>query len=156
MIARLPRAAVIDLDNCVSDDKWRMSLCQLHHEQPNDRYWEYHAACDRDIMANRDVVKRLAENHALLVFTSRPEVVRTKTVIWLERWRLPVARIWMRPNDNQDPSTILKRKMLEEAREWFNVVHAIDDRVDILNMYAEAGVQTCQRVFIHEPEIIHP
>jgi len=36
------------------------------------------------------------------------------------------------------------------------VRYAIDDRVDILDMYADEGVSICRRIFINEPEVIHP
>lgn len=148
--------AVIDLDNCISEDKWRWPLFDLHLPIINDRYTRYHEACESDTYQNTHVIRDLARRHKLIVFTSRPESVRHKTQRWLNRWRVPVIGMFMRPNDNHEPSTILKRSMLLALPSHLKVRYAIDDRVDILDMYADEGVNTCQRVFIHEPEIKHP
>lgn len=149
--------AFIDLDNCISNDKWRWCLFDLHRPLPNDRYWRYHDACDRDMYHNSDVINLIRRTHDLVVATSRPEVVRYKTHRWLNRWAIPTVQCFMRPNDNHEPSTVLKKRMLDWAREQgFDVQWAIDDRTDILDMYADEGVRVCQRVFINEPEYTHP
>lgn len=149
--------AFIDLDNCISDDKWRWCLFDLHLPAPNDRYWRYHDACDGDLHLNSHVIRELRGRYDLVVATSRPEVVRHKTHHWLRKWGIPSLQVFMRPNDNHDPSPILKRKMLEMAREQgFDVQYAIDDRSDILDMYADEGVRMCRRVFINPAENIHP
>lgn len=151
-------AAAIDLDNCISDDKWRWPLFDLHKPVINERYTRYHEACDRDLHQNSFVLRELKRRYGrLIVFTSRPESVRHKTQRWLDKWNIPVTAMLMRPDDNHEPSTILKRRMLTEWLDKdFHIRHAIDDRVDILNMYSEEGVAIVQRVFINEPEIIHP
>lgn len=148
--------AVVDLDNCISDDKWRWGMFDLHLPIINERYQRYHEACESDMHANDDVIRHLARQHKLIVFTSRPESVRIKTQRWLNRWRIPNIGLFMRPNDNHEPSVPLKRQMLLALPQHLKVRYAIDDRVDILNMYADEGVNTCQRVFINEPEIKHP
>lgn len=148
--------AVIDLDNCISDDKWRWPLLDLHLPLPNERYARYHDACDRDMHANEHVVRELSRRFKIIVFTSRPECVRYKTQRWLNRWRIPNIGLFMRPDDNHEPSVLLKRQMLLALPPHLKVRYAIDDRVDILDMYADEGVFTCQRVFIHEPEDVHP
>lgn len=152
---KLRAISVIDLDNCVSDDKWRWPLFDLHLERPNDRYARYHEACESDEYRHDNVIRTLARDTDLIVFTSRPECVRIKTNRWLNRWRVPFLGILMRPNDNHDPSVILKRKMLDALPKHFHVVRAIDDREDILDMYASNGIET-QQVIIHEPEVQHP
>jgi hypothetical protein len=152
----LPRAvSLIDLDNCVSEDKWRWPLFELHLEKPNDRYVKYHDACESDPHRNNDILRNFARDSDLIVFTSRPEAVRVKTQRWLNRWRIPVIGIFMRPDDNQDPSVILKRKFYEALPRHYNVLRAIDDREDILNMYDFFGIPT-QQVIIHQPEVAHP
>lgn len=150
-------AAFVDLDNCISNDKWRWPLFDLHLPMPNDRYWRYHDACEGDLHENGDIIRLLAPRYTLLVATSRPEVVRGKTMRWLGKWNVPVAKAYMRPNDNHEPSTVLKRRMLDQARlDGYDVHYAIDDRLDILDMYADEGVRICRRVFINQEEYTHP
>lgn len=148
--------AVIDLDNCISEDRWRWCMFDLHLPIINERYNRYHEACESDMYQNGDIIRELALRHKLIVFTSRPESVRIKTQRWLNRWRVPNIGLFMRPNDNHEPSVPLKRSMLRALPPHLKVRSAIDDRIDILDMYADEGVAQCRRVFIHEPEIVHP
>lgn len=148
--------AIIDLDNCISEDNWRWPLFDLHLPLPNDRYTRYHNACEGDAYQNADVIRDIARSHDLIVFTSRPEVVRSKTQRWLNRWRVPAVGVYMRPNDNHDSSTVLKRKMLLSLPSHLKPTFAIDDRHDILDMYASEGVNVVQQVIIHQPEVNHP
>lgn len=149
--------AIIDLDNCISDDKWRWPLFDLHLPLPNDRYARYHAACWLDLPHNQHVLNELERQYQFVIFTARPERVRRMTSNWLDKWQIPVSQLLMRPDKNHESSVIVKKRMLIE---WllprYDVQYAIDDRIDILNMYADEGVRTCQRVFINAPEIEHP
>lgn len=149
-------AAIIDLDNCVSDDAWRLPLIQHYHSKPNDRYWAYHSKCDLDVHGNAKIIADLRANYHLLVFTSRPEAVRDKTEDWLQRHDIPHDLLYMRPDSNHLPSVEMKRLMLKWLPAEYRVEHAIDDRHDILDMYRAEGIQITRRVFIYEPEIIHP
>jgi len=148
--------AIVDLDNCISEDKWRWNMFDLHLPIINERYQRYHEACESDLHLNTEVVRQLSRSYHLIIFTSRPESVRVKTQRWLNRWRIPNIGLFMRPNDNHEPSVPLKRSMMRALPPHLKVRYAIDDRVDILDMYADEGVPLCRRVFIHEPEIIHP
>lgn len=149
-------AAIIDLDNCVSNDQWRLPRIQNHHSRPNDRYWDYHDCCDQDLHENKHVITRLRYQYRLLVFTSRPEAVRRKTELWLAKWDIPHDILFMRPNDNHMPSVEMKKTMLGWLPAGYRIEHAIDDRHDILDMYRSQGIPSTQRVFIYEPEVIHP
>lgn len=152
-----PEACAIDLDNCISDDKWRWCLFELDQPIINDRYQRYHEACHADYYRNDDVIRRLHAKYGnLIVFTSRPESVRAKTESWLLMHNVPVTRVMMRPNDNHEGSVIIKHQMLVEARADYTINGAIDDRIDILDMYADAGVRYCQHVQINSPEFTHP
>jgi hypothetical protein len=150
-------AAIIDLDNCVSNDQWRLNKIQLHHPKPNDRYWEYHEHCHLDPHGNRHVISQLRYSYRLLVFTSRPEIVRDKTERWLDENDIPYDLLFMRPDDNHMSSVDMKRLMLSWVPEGqYNIEHAIDDRHDILDMYRSQGIRQTRRVFIYEPELIYP
>lgn len=153
---RIKPTAIIDLDNCISDEKWRQHLCQLDLFKPNDRYWAYHEACPRDTRQNAHVVEELARNYTLVVFTARPECVRRKTERWLKKWNVPYDLLCMRPNDNHEPSVPLKRQMLLTLPAEYDVQYAIDDRMDVLDMYADEGVRVCRRVSVNPMEIEHP
>lgn len=149
-------AAIVDLDNCISDDQWRLSFINPLCEQPNDRYWKYHERCDLDLHENRSIINRLQAYYKLIIFTSRPEIVRKKTERWLARYSIPNEYVFMRPDDNHMPSVELKRLMLSLLPADYAPVTAIDDRRDVLDMYRDNGIRDVQRVFIYEPKVMHP
>lgn len=158
-MSRIPPipAAFIDLDNCISEDAWRWHMFDLHHPVVHDRYKRYHDACHLDLHKNEAVVRDLASRYALIIATARPEEVRVRTTMWLQQHRIRIAGLYMRPNYDDSGSVELKRLMLERARErGFKIEHAIDDRLDVLDMYADNGVAQVRRVFIHLPEHTHP
>lgn len=148
----MKRAAIIDLDNCISDDQWRLKYIEMHHEQPNDRYWEYHERCIGDVYLNRHIIDQLSETHCLLIFTSRPETVRFKTESWLNAARITYDLLYMRPIADHSPSVELKRQMLARLPADYQVEVAIDDRQDVLEMYRQQGISVAQRIFIYEPK----
>lgn len=148
-------AAIIDLDNCISNDEWRMKLIRDEGVHPWERFYDYHQACYLDEYQNGDVVTNLQRNHTLIVFTARPELVRRDTVVWLRQNRIPVEVLLMRPNDCHTTSVALKEHMLLSLdQSVYDVRVAIDDRTDVLGMYADNGVPQCRRVFIHNVEVI--
>ena len=148
--------AFVDLDNCISDDKWRWELFDLHLPIINERYQRYHEACESDLYQNSFIIRELAQKASIIIATARPESVRIKTQRWLNRWRVPHIRLLMRPNNDHRSSIPLKRDMLRSLPEGFKVRYAIDDRIDILDMYADEGVSICRHVSINQPEIQHP
>jgi hypothetical protein len=149
-------AAVVDLDNCISDDLWRHKFMELHLPMPNDRYAKYHEQCHFDTFLNRQAMRDLSWRYKIIIITSRPEAVRMQTEGWLRKWNIDTSLVLMRPDDNHEGSVDLKRKLLRSIPDTFQVQHAIDDRVDILDMYADEGICRVQRVFIHTTEQAHP
>jgi len=145
-------SAIIDLDNCISDDFWRIRFIDLSHPVINDRYHQYHSRCHLDLPGDTVAqVRELALTHTLLVFTSRPEAVRRQTLQWLQEWHVKAEEVYMRPNDCHLHSIELKEIMLSKARDkGYAPEYAIDDRQEILKVYADNGVPRVKRVFIHD------
>jgi microsomal dipeptidase-like Zn-dependent dipeptidase len=148
--------AIIDLDNCISEDKWRWDMFDLHLPVISDRYTRYHNACEGDNYCNQEVIRQLSKTCKLIACTSRPESVRIKTQRWANRHRIPLAGLMMRPENNHQPSVPLKRAMIRALPRHLKLQHAIDDRADILEMYADEGVRMVRRVWIRTSEIVHP
>jgi hypothetical protein len=149
--------AIIDLDNCVFDDYWRLELIDLSKPIVNDRYIAYHNECHRDNPGQVQLmyVRHLAKSYDLLIFTSRPEFVREKTKASLSKWGIPYYALYMRADDDHNPSVEVKRNFLRKATSdalagtsLDRIEMAIDDRQDILDMYREEGVPRVERIFI--------
>lgn len=129
-----------DLDNCLSDDAWRIRMINRHHSHPHARYVDYHSACgyDRTFAPTAELFMSWRARGASPVFvTGRPDWVRTQTLRWLELWfgeKSPT--LLMRPYDDHRKSAEVKHDLLLDAPWLGEVCMAYDDHPDVVKMYA--------------------
>jgi hypothetical protein len=136
-------AAIIDLDNCISDDYWRLRFINEFAENNWFKYKSYHEYCHLDTYKNWKAIDEFTERgRALIVFTARPKAVEAKTLHWLRARRIDAQFLYMRSNDDERPSCEVKRDFLHHLRENsnFDPLSAIDDHEDILSMYRQEGI----------------
>ena len=141
---------ILDIDNCIADDAWRIPRIDWKQTDPNKRYHDYHllAPFDRD------------RNHTLftavqaLVLTSRPLAYRAATEEWLYRAGVTVKHLLMRNNSDSRSSVDVKRAQVLWLTSLYDIAlsdieAAYDDRPDIIAMYTQMGVPNAQVVAIH-------
>lgn len=153
------RLIILDLDNCISDDEWRIPLIDWTQRDPIRRYAKYHAAAPADECGNR----HLFEGRAAAVFTARPECYRAQTATWLREKGVPVRHLFMRPMRDHRPSRLLKMAQLARLLSAYRVtgppseliVAAYDDRADVVQMYREAGLNA-HVAYIHTTSAYAP
>lgn len=132
---------IFDLDNCISNDGWRIKHINWTFDDPAARYHNYHLLAPFDRPGNEDLWKHTLKGRPV-IFTARPEFYGIATNEWLGRQGMEDALIFMRPNDDHSHSTELKRRqlisffMLTDARPE-DVLAAYDDREDVVEMYKE-------------------
>jgi len=138
---------ILDLDNTISDDGWRIPRINWDKKCPLERYHKYHSSAIFDDCKN----KHLFENkeNEYVIFTARPILYRAQTVKWLCRNNIDYSALYMRENDDHCHSLELKRNMLAKLLDDFNkdikaIKHAYDDRHDVINMFKEIGVPATQ------------
>lgn len=134
---------ILDLDNCTSNDEWRIPKINWEYVNPMHRYHDYHMAAIHDRVANVDLFTDI--NHDILVFTARPVLYRSETVEWLNHNGINFKHLLMRGVNDHSKSVVLKQKQLFFMRDRYGVglesiVCAYDDRPDIVRMYIENGV----------------
>lgn len=130
---------IVDLDNTVSDDSWRLWMIDPQEEDSDHKYHNYHLHCDKDEPMNRYIVD---ESPCPVVFvTARPEYMREKTVQWLEKFNFKFKALVMRPNGNHQPSVDLKQGALSALKSLYQIEKAYDDRGDIIEMYNSSGIR---------------
>ena len=153
------RFALVDLDNCISDDAWRRPMAYVRSRASEvlpvqlQRLHEYHslAPFDRPFGTVDDemVAKRLIP----IIVTARPELYRAQALEWLRRnfehWGVDESRIYMRHNDDVNESRLVKQKALQVVvREHMEssaaIACAYDDDVDVLRMYESCGIPVCR------------
>jgi hypothetical protein len=134
---------ILDLDNCVSDDEWRIP--QIDWNAPNGlkRYHKYHTLSVHDEVGNRDL---LETSESIFIFTARANIYRGITIDWLDRKRINAKMLLMRSDHDERGSVDVKRAMLElllvGARiPLEHITSAFDDRQDVVDMYKSLGIK---------------
>lgn len=140
---------IIDLDNCIADDSWRIPKINWQKSNPMERYHEYHSLSGFDRPGNLDIFQE-HKDAVGIVFTARPVHYHAITEEWLKRNRIPFEYIVMRNNQDHRHSLELKRTMLNWLPDMYNIkldwiVAAYDDRADVVAMYKEHGIDGRRR-----------
>lgn len=138
---------IVDLDNCIADDRWRQHLIRWEQPQGFRRYHDYHMAIPGDQPENLSI---LAGQQTIL-FTSRPQRYEWLTREWLSRHGIKYNALYMRSERDWRPSPETKRDMLKSLgllMPLSKIVMAYDDRDDVLAMYRGEGLPTT-RMAIH-------
>lgn len=142
---------LIDIDNCVADDGWRIEVIgktpsAQTPRNPNERYHLYHACSIWDEHRNEDLL-RTSESIAFL--TARPVMFRGITDEWLRRntgLQEKGYYLLMRNNNDFRGSLPTKRDQVKWLIAHYgvtlaNISAAFDDRPEIVEMYrAEFGI----------------
>lgn len=133
---------ILDLDNCIADDAWRIPRINWQKSVHTGRYDDYHSLSGFDEIGNTDL---LATQNKIVIFTARPVAYHALTVEWLRRKGVDWKALIMRNNNDHRPSVDLKRQQLKWLIELYDVpkdsiVAAYDDREDVVAMYREEGI----------------
>lgn len=133
---------ILDLDNCISDDGWRIPRIRWDDPNPSRRYDEYHSLCGFDQTGNQDIYERTV--HGIIILTARPNSVYWITVEWLRRAGIVAEQILMREENQHGPSVELKRDQLLSLPKFgiplSDIWMAYDDRPDVVEMYKDHGI----------------
>jgi hypothetical protein len=145
---------IIDLDNTISDDGWRIGEIDLETDDLIKRYHTYHMLCGFDELRNRELFE---DKDDVYVFTTRPHFYMPMTVEWLRRNKVVVKGLFMR--NGHERSVVAKKLFLEELLSATNksaadIVCAYDDREDVVKMYKEMGVNA-KLIQINKPLGVH-
>lgn len=157
---------LIDLDNCISDDRWRR-VPHLEHRpdgtfatpggvpvaDPDGYYHHYNCRAYQDEPVNLHILKGAlsveTDDAELLIVTARPEKYRPITEQWLRDKcgvHIHSDNILMRPEGNHSPSPELKVNLVND---WITdnlledyvfsaiKIFAYDDRADVLFAYEQ-------------------
>ena len=140
---------IVDIDNCIANDAWRIPFIDWAKTNPDERYHPYHAMAwydenDADWLKAR--IEDTSEQPRLFALTARSTRYHALTEMWLQdHITHPVEAILMRNPGDHRPSAALKRGQLLSLVEHYDValkdiVLAADDRQDVLDAYADIGV----------------
>ena len=134
---------IVDLDNCISDDAWRIPRINWDKEDPVERYHDYHLLSGFDEIHNTDIFQG---ERGIIIFTARPTTYAAVTQEWLRRKNVRYTFLVMRNKNDHRHSTELKETMLEWLPQICGVplnkiVAAYDDRPDVVRMYQKYNIE---------------
>lgn len=132
---------IMDLDNCISDDSWRLKYIDWDEPCMRKRFHQYHLRLSQDAFVSNSFIKE-----GPIIVTSRPYVYYRETKYWLDYHGVKYRDILMRTINCYEPSRVLKRKIAAQLK---GVTLAVDDRDDVLQAYQYLGIKT-ERIAIHE------
>jgi hypothetical protein len=142
--ARVDRYVLLDLDNCIADDAWRIPRINWSRADQFGRYHDYHSLSPWDTLHNPAILER-HRGDKIIIMTTRPVWYRIMTEHWLHLKGIQPAHILMRNNDDVRTSVQVKRLQvcwLSEYRITLGqIVAAYDDRPEICAMYRSFGIE---------------
>lgn len=134
---------ILDIDNLISHDLWRIPRIAWQFTDPARRYHDYHSLAPWDAVGNQELFIGCADGIAIL--TARPVAFRAATEEWLARAGVRYEHLIMRNSGDYRPSVVLKAQQLRWLLSGnYGVVEiecAYDDRADVVAMYRAAGLR---------------
>lgn len=131
----LPKAVIFDLDGTLA----------IHQRGP----YEFHK-CDTDLV-DTEVLKLLNKyktDHKILIFSGRDEgsfsSIKIKSEQWLKDNGIHYDAILLRKHGDRRKDSVVKKEMLLSMYKKFNIVLAVDDRQQVVDMWRRIGLKTFQ------------
>lgn len=146
------KIVVVDLDNCISEDQWRHSLIDLSKPFTDIMRWHvYHMRAIYDPLGNAHLLRT---PHKIVICTGRPARYRDVTMKWLAKYKILPQAVLMREDHDYRPAVASKIDLLQSYLLQTNhqVMHAYDDRLDIITAYREMGLKATH-TWIHPMEV---
>lgn len=81
---------------------------------------------------------------AVIVATGREATWAQLTTDWLSSNDIPFDELWTRGAKDYRPDHVIKAEMELRIRQRFNALLAVDDRLDIIEVWQAAGIATVQ------------
>lgn len=147
------KAIILDLDNTISDDAWRIKHIDWTSDDPMTRYNKYHSLAPFDSVGNKELFEGVG--HSIFVFTARPVQHRIQTEHWLQMNGISPMAVYMRHNNDHRHSAELKLSQLAWMLCDFglfvgDIAGAYDDRPEVIEAYKKAGIVNAHVRSIHD------
>jgi hypothetical protein len=136
-----PTAYIFDVDGTLANvDPY------LHHVRGSNRDYEAFHEASIDALPNVDVVEMLnnavADQHAIIVVTSRKDKWRGLTSLWLMKNNLRSHALFMRSDEDNRSDYEVKKDILDKIDKHWKVVHAIDDNPNVIRLWEDNNIPT--------------
>lgn len=136
-----PAAVIVDVDGTLADVQFLRHLVAAGLKNKN--FDEFHRR-SVDAMPHGWVVEQVRDwsqaGANIITVTARQEQYRPHTAFWLALHNIPSDELWMRPAGDFRPDVQVKSEILARLEQKYKVVHAIDDRPDIAQLWESHGI----------------
>jgi phosphoglycolate phosphatase-like HAD superfamily hydrolase len=139
----MKKIVIFDIDGTLADCRHR----QIHVQGKNKNWKEFFRAADDDepIEGVVHILKSLWKHRdcRIVLCTGRPESMRPRTLRWFEKYEIFHDELMMRKEGDYRQDAIVKKEMLLELGKE-NILFAIDDRKQVVEMWRQEGVLCLQ------------
>lgn len=138
--------AIFDLDNCLSNDAWRIPTINWNLSDLDRRYADYHSLSPFDEPGNKWFYDGCAMELGIIISTARPITQFAATAEWFRRKMSRQPDIFLMRNVGDFRKSVdLKSVHLDWLENHYgihleHIMHAVDDRVDVVDMYRARGI----------------
>jgi uncharacterized HAD superfamily protein len=137
---------IVDLDNCIADDGWRIPKILWSKKNPNERYQDYHQLSAFDEVRNEKIAYA---DEPKIILTARPVSFHAITEEWLRRKEIQYKHLLMRNVNDFRLSWKVKETHVDWLPRYYDVPlssirMAYDDHPEIGNMYRRMGIPFTQ------------
>lgn len=141
-------AVIFDVDGTLANIDHR-----LHYIQDGARDWDSffsQAIADTPNMPVVDLLNMLRVNEQLhgspkiIVVTGRPADYADLTRLWLAKHNITYEELHTRASKDYRNDAIIKREILHELQERYNILFTVDDRQRVVDMWRDEGLMCMQ------------
>jgi len=144
----MKKAIIVDLDG---------TLCNIDHRKKyidgslGKKDWDkFYEGCGEDEVNEwcKDIIQALhvCGECSILYITGRPDMIKDETQYWLDKHtHLDNFSLYMRKTNDFRQDYIVKKELYEKhVKGKFDVLFAIDDRQQVVDMWREQGLVCLQ------------
>ncbi|PHS30782.1 MAG: hypothetical protein COA95_07635 [Methylophaga sp.] len=142
------KTIIVDLDGTLALNQHRFHFIDKSLNKKID--WQsYFEACDKDL-PNIPVIKTVQalklQGYKIHIFSARGDIVRNKTIKWLNKFAVPFNQLTLRKIDSYTPDEKLKKQWLLEYYPNYkeDVLCIFDDRDKVVKMWRSMGISCFQ------------
>lgn len=137
------RALIVDLDGTLADIRVR-----LVHLQGAKKDWDsFHKTIETDEVHEwcREIIKRFADDHKILIVSGRTDHLKEETERWLKQNEVPYHELHMRKSTDRRPDDIVKLEIYNSyIRDRYQILFVLDDRQKVVDMWRGEGLVVLQ------------
>lgn len=128
-----PPAIIVDIDGTLAS-----------HEGVRNPYEWDKVGLDKPRMNVVNFVKMMFSNTEIILLSGRDGSCREQTIGWLLQHGIPYDILLMRTAGDSRSDYVIKKELFNVVRNDFNIILAIDDRDQIVNLWRSMGIECWQ------------